>query len=88
MPISLVNPVSLRLFNSAYFRRIVVQRVGSKHFRAFLLSSRSRPGWNHLYGPHGFYQYQCVLPRGCQAAATQELLRLIRNSGSAPSLPC
>jgi len=81
MPISLVNAVSLRVFNSAYF--LAHRRRGRRlqHFRAYFYPLDHVQGWNHLYGPHGFYQYQCVLPRSCQAAATEELLRLIRNSG-------
>jgi hypothetical protein len=39
-------------------------------------------GWNRLYGPRGFYQYQCVLPQAVQLPATEELLGLIARSGT------
>jgi FAD/FMN-containing dehydrogenase len=82
MPVSLVNAVSLRLFNSAYFqahRRARGRR--RQHFRPFFYPLDHVQGWNRLYGPRGFYQYQCVLPRACERPATAELLRQIKQSG-------
>jgi FAD/FMN-containing dehydrogenase len=82
MPISLVNAASLRLFNSLYFQAHR-RRRGSRlqHFRPFFYPLDHVRGWNRLYGPRGFYQYQCVLPRVCESSAIQELLRQIRESG-------
>jgi hypothetical protein len=38
--------------------------------------------WNRLYGPRGFYQYQCVVPEASQRAAIAEVLSLIARSGA------
>ena len=81
LPISLVNPVSLRLFNSAYFLAHRRRARRLQHFRRFFYPLDHVQDWNHLYGPRGFYQYQCVLPRRSEVGATAEVLRLIRNSG-------
>ena len=37
--------------------------------------------WNRLYGPRGFYQYQCVLPMHNAEDGLRELLRSIAASG-------
>jgi FAD/FMN-containing dehydrogenase len=38
-------------------------------------------GWNRLYGPRGFYQYQSVVPPAVAADATAEMLRTISDAG-------
>jgi hypothetical protein len=37
--------------------------------------------WNRIYGPNGFFQYQCVIPEGDAAPALREMLRRISQSG-------
>lgn len=81
-PVSLINGLSLRAFNQAYFLR---HRAGQGHLRQHLLPFfyplDGLLEWNRIYGPRGFHQYQCVLPRREEQTATAELLRLIRASG-------
>ena len=42
--------------------------------------------WNRAYGPRGFTQYQCVLPRAAGARAVRELLELLAKLGCASPL--
>jgi FAD/FMN-containing dehydrogenase len=80
-PVSLINRFSLPLFNAAYFhmnRRKTEQRV---HHTAFFHPLDRLHGWNKAYGPKGFYQYQCVIPRQWGKEALQSMLQEIRSSG-------
>ena len=81
-PVSLVNGLSLRLFNNAYFH---ANRWRAGRFQtdveAFLYPLDNLLEWNRIYGPNGFYQYQCVLPRAVGADAVQALLREAAHSG-------
>src|SRR6185312_3283368 len=43
--------------------------------------------WNRGYGPRGFTQYQCVLPRAAGAASVREFMRELARLGGA-SLLC
>ena len=82
-PWSLVNGVSLRLFNALY-HRAHRQRAGRhvQHLEPFFYPLDKLLDWNRLYGPRGFYQYQCVVPRNGEAAAVAELLAAIKASGT------
>ena len=81
-PVSLVNRLSLRAFNSVYFQ---MQRLRAgprlEHLMPFFYPLDGLLGWNRIYGPRGFYQYQCVVPRAVEVEATAELLATIRHAG-------
>jgi FAD/FMN-containing dehydrogenase len=81
-PISLINPLSLKSFNTLYFHKQVgdVAR-GLQHYRPFFYPLDALLEWNRIYGPRGFYQYQCVVPHAKAYAATAELLDTIARSG-------
>ena len=82
LPVSLVNTVSLRIFNTLYYYR---QRGRVKHrkdyFQRFFFPLDRILHWNRLYGRAGFYQYQCVVPQAVAQQATAELLETIARSG-------
>jgi FAD/FMN-containing dehydrogenase len=80
-PLSLVNPVSLRIFNTLHYRRAPPQSLALRHFQSFFFPLDSLRNWNRLYGPRGFYQYQCVLPSVTARDALTELLTRITESG-------
>lgn len=81
-PVSLVNQMTLRPFNAAYYR---LQRWKAgwalAHYESFFYPLDGLLEWNRMYGPQGFYQYQSVVPRAAGLDATQEMLREIRRSG-------
>ena len=82
LPISLVNKVSLDLFNSAYFA--MQKRSAGKsvqHYTEFYYPLDGVGNWNRIYGPRGFLQYQSVIPMEDAEAVTDEMLNLIKRSG-------
>jgi FAD/FMN-containing dehydrogenase len=81
-PVSLVNRWSLRPFNAMYFHTKKTQRTSLQHYEAFFHPLDKVLDWNRMYGPHGFFQYQCVLPRKLGKDAIQAILRRIARSGT------
>lgn len=81
-----VNPLTVRLFNTAYYwshmRRVVSKVVAPDPFffpLDFVLE------WNKGYGSRGFTQYQCVVPRAAGAPAVREFMdRLTKLGGASP----
>jgi hypothetical protein len=80
-PFSLVNTATLRLFNFLYYHRPAAKRCRREHFQSFFFPLDSVANWNRLYGPRGFYQYQCVIPGQAGPEMTARLLEKIARSG-------
>jgi FAD/FMN-containing dehydrogenase len=81
-PISLINPLSLKAFNLAYFHRQIGDRVSAlQHYRPFFYPLDALLEWNRIYGPKGFYQYQCAVPPERALNATRRMLEVIAASG-------
>jgi FAD/FMN-containing dehydrogenase len=80
-PVSLVNRATLKAFNAAYFHRHAEHARAFRPYRAFLYPLDGILEWNRLYGPRGFYQYQCVVPRDAAPHALGALLDAIATSG-------
>ncbi len=81
-PVSLVNGLSLRAFNAAYYS-MGSWRAGrtTQHYEPFFYPLDNLHEWNRIYGPRGFHQYQCVLPSESGAAGVQAMLAEIGRSG-------
>lgn len=81
-PVSLVNKLSLRPFNLAYYH---LNRLRSAraiaHYESYFYPLDSLLHWNRMYGPKGFYQYQSVVPRAVGFDAVKAMLREIAASG-------
>ncbi len=81
-PVSLVNRLSLQLFNRLYFHRGGAEQTDVLwHFRPFLYPLDGIGNWNRIYGPRGFFQYQCVVPPANAETSIQEMLARISKSG-------
>src|SRR6266851_1686308 len=81
-PVSLVNRLTLKPLNQLYWtmnKRQLGRRIA--HYEPFLFPLDGIRDWNRLYGPAGFYQYQCVVPREAGSAAIREMLEAIARSG-------
>ncbi|BDV39836.1 FAD-binding oxidoreductase [Methylocystis bryophila] len=86
-PTLLLNPLSIGLFNEAYFRS--GQRkagVMRQHYAPFFYPLDAIRQWNRLYGRPGMYQYQCVVPPESAPQAIEALLAEIARSGQASFL--
>ena len=71
-PVSLVNGLSLRVFNQAYYHR-PLPAAGVTHYAPFFYPLDQVLHWNRLYGPQGFYQYQFVVPMAAREALADTL---------------
>lgn len=81
-PISLVNRLTLRPFNIAYYN--IKKWQASRaivHYEPFFYPLDNILEWNRIYGPKGFYQYQSVVPRADGKKVVQSMLREISRSG-------
>lgn len=79
-PLSLVNRLSVRAFNSLYWHASPTGRRARRiGYRPFFFPLDGIERWNRLYGPQGFQQHQCLIPE-TSADALQTLLREIRAS--------
>jgi len=81
-PLSLINRFSTRAFNQAYFT-VKKDRVGRtlSHYEPFFYPLDNLRQWNRLYGPKGFFQYQCVVPHRDGLEAIQAILKEISLKG-------
>ena len=82
LPFSPLNRLSLSLFNEVIYRfsnkdnaRKVVD------YQSFFYPLDHVYGWNRLYGPAGFQQYQCVIPPEAACDTIRKLLGLIAEAG-------
>lgn len=81
-PLSAVNGLSLRLFNTLYFHRpAAAARDALWHYRPYFYPLDAIGDWNRMYGPQGFYQYQCVVPQADAERVLTEMLQRIAASG-------
>jgi FAD/FMN-containing dehydrogenase len=81
-PVSLINALTLRAFNTLYYHRQRRERERTvEHYERFFYPLDGILHWNRLYGRRGFYQYQCVIPLSASREAATELLARIAASG-------
>jgi FAD/FMN-containing dehydrogenase len=81
-PLSLVNRVTLRAFNTLYYhrqRRDVAH--ATTHYEPYFYPLDGIGQWNRMYGPKGFVQYQCVVPPADAPATIARLAREISAAG-------
>ncbi len=80
-PLSLITPATVRLFNSIHYRRHPRHVRSLVHYERFFFPLDRIDRWNRLYGPRGFYQYQCVIPAPRSGDVIRNLLQTIASSG-------
>ena len=81
-PAGLLNHLSLRAFNEAFFRTAPRRRRGelqtiTRFFHPLDIVSH----WNRLYGPSGFIQWQPVVPFGAESTL-QHIVDVLSSSGT------
>ncbi len=81
-----LNAMTARIFNAGYYWQHVRKRV--RRVIApdpFFYPLDAVLHWNRVYGPRGFTQYQCVLPRAAGPEAVREFMeRLTALGGASP----
>ena len=81
-PFSLINGLSLRAFNQAYYQAHRMRQGRQwQHYQPFFYPLDHVLDWNRIYGPRGFYQYQCVVPREGARDSVQALMDVIAKDG-------
>jgi len=82
-----LSPLTARMFNVAYYWKHMAHRwSGLMTPDAFFYPLDAILHWNRAYGPRGFTQYQCVLPRAAGVEAVREFMFLLTNLGGASPL--
>jgi decaprenylphospho-beta-D-ribofuranose 2-oxidase len=82
-----INPLTTSLFNFAYYWRHLRRRKQTvMPYEPFFYPLDAISEWNRVYGPRGFTQYQCVLPRQAGPAAVRAFMELLAASGAASPL--
>lgn len=83
VPISAMNRASIKVFNELWFRKSPKNRVGEiQSIPQYFHPLDMIGAWNRMYGPHGFVQYQILVPFGEERALRQVIERLA-TSGAA-----
>jgi FAD/FMN-containing dehydrogenase len=81
-PVSIVNALTLRPFNTIYYyQQFRKGRQRTRHYEPFFYPLDGILEWNRIYGPRGFYQYQCVIPHETGKEALRTLLEEVADSG-------
>ncbi len=82
-PFALINGLTLKLFNTLYYRGQFRDRVRrSVHYESFFYPLDALYAWNRVYGSRGFLQYQCAVPADKAGEAVGEILKQISAVGS------
>ena len=81
LPLGVVNALTASAFNQAWYAKAPRLRVDEiLPLAGFFHPLDAVASWNRLYGPHGFLQYQCVVP-------DTEVLRTVLNDLSDGRIP-
>lgn len=79
-PSWVLNPLTMRAFNSVYYHRHPAHRHGViTDYGSFFFPLDRIGDWNRIYGKRGFLQYQCVVPPESGREALVRLLELARS---------
>ncbi|HYI13324.1 MAG TPA: FAD-binding oxidoreductase [Thermoanaerobaculia bacterium] len=70
----LLHPLTVRAFNTAYFHANARPKPQRVDYDPFFYPLDAIANWNGIYGPHGFLQYQFVIPEEAGLEPVGEIL--------------
>jgi decaprenylphospho-beta-D-ribofuranose 2-oxidase len=80
-PNRMINKATAKAFSTAWYQKAPKHRIGElQNITKFFHPLDTVAEWNRVYGPHGFLQYQFVVPFE-EAVAFRRCLEMIVNSG-------
>jgi hypothetical protein len=78
-----LNPLSVRLFNEAYYQKGLRQPSSTLvGWDPFFYPLDAVSDWNRIYGRRGFMQFQCVVPLDSHAEGLRAILGAIARTGA------
>lgn len=80
-PLTVLNRPFLKLFNGAYRWQRSRAATSVAGYRSFFFPLDGVGNWNRLYGPHGLYQHQSVVPEAAARTAIPDLLAAAHRAG-------
>jgi decaprenylphospho-beta-D-ribofuranose 2-oxidase len=87
LPNWVLNPLTASLFNTAFYWKHFEQRMTTLVTpETFFYPLDAVLEWNKVYGPRGFSQYQCVIPRAAGTPAIRAFMELLTKLGGASPL--
>jgi decaprenylphospho-beta-D-ribofuranose 2-oxidase len=87
LPNLALNAFTAQAFNSAYYwRHLSRTKLGLVGPETFFYPLDAMLEWNKVYGPRGFTQYQCVIPRHAGPPAVRAFMELLTRLGGASPL--
>jgi FAD/FMN-containing dehydrogenase len=81
LPGFLLNRLSMKAFNSVYFRKRADSMDSLVDYETFFFPLDAVRDWNRIYGKRGFTQYQFVVPKDAGRDALREILEKVGRSG-------
>ncbi len=82
LPSCALNPLSIRAFNTLYYRRQLPRvRRSTAHYESFFYPLDAILDWNRGYGKRGFIQWQCLVPMACARESIRRILEAAAASG-------
>lgn len=81
IPFRIISPSASKIFNQAYWLAHPDKNGIMAPWQKFFCPLDAIGGWNRLYGPRGFVQFQCVLPTEIAAVSLGEICAACRGAG-------
>jgi len=86
-PEFVLNPLSMKLFNTLYYHRLREKRkTVLVHYEPFFYPLDAVRNWNRIYGKRGMLQFQCVVPFGDHREVIRTIIERIARSRRASFL--
>ena len=83
VPGGLLNRATVALFNELWYRKAPLDRSAIESIPTFFHPLDGVLGWNRIYGPRGFVQFQYVVPDSHVGSAEQTVRETVRRLSDA-----